>query len=58
MKKVICVIGPTAVGKTKIGVELAKRLNTEVISGDSVQVYKGLVLLKLLMKKKTVFCII
>ena len=42
MKKVICVIGPTAVGKTKIGVELAKRLNTKVISGDSVQVYKGL----------------
>ena len=42
MKKVICVIGPTAVGKTKIGVELAKRLNTEVISGDSVQVYRGL----------------
>ncbi len=42
MKKVIVVVGPTAVGKTKIGIELAKRLNTEVISGDSVQVYKGL----------------
>lgn len=42
MKKVIIVLGPTAVGKTKIGIELAKRLNTEVISGDSVQVYKGL----------------
>lgn len=42
MKKVIIVLGPTAVGKTKIGIELAKRLNTEVISGDSVQVYKRL----------------
>ena len=42
MKKVISVLGPTAVGKTKIGIELAKRLNTEIISGDSVQVYKRL----------------
>ena len=42
MKKVIIVLGPTAVGKTKIGIELAKRLNTEIISGDSVQVYKEL----------------
>lgn len=42
MKKVIIVLGPTAVGKTKIGIELAKRLNTEIISGDSVQVYKDL----------------
>ena len=42
MKKVIVVLGPTAVGKTKIGIELAKRLNTEIISGDSVQVYKRL----------------
>lgn len=42
MKKVIIVLGPTAVGKTKIGIELAKRLNTEIISGDSVQVYRGL----------------
>lgn len=42
MKKVIIILGPTAVGKTKIGIELAKRLNTEIISGDSVQVYRGL----------------
>ena len=42
MKKVVIVLGPTAVGKTKIGIELAKRLNTEIISGDSVQVYKRL----------------
>lgn len=42
MKKVIIILGPTAVGKTKIGIEIAKRLNTEIISGDSVQVYRGL----------------
>lgn len=42
MKKVICIVGPTSVGKTKLGVELAKRYHTDVISGDSVQVYKGL----------------
>lgn len=42
MKKIICVVGPTASGKTKLGIELAKMLNTEIISADSVQVYKGL----------------
>ena len=42
MKKVVIILGPTAVGKTKIGIELAKRLNTQIISGDSVQVYRGL----------------
>lgn len=38
--KVIVIVGPTAVGKTKLGVELAKKLNGEVISGDSMQIYK------------------
>lgn len=38
----IFVIGPTAVGKTAIGVRLAKLLNGEIISADSRQVYKGL----------------
>lgn len=42
MTKVIVVIGPTSVGKTKMGVELAKRLNGEVISGDSMQIYRGM----------------
>ncbi|ACB60557.1 tRNA dimethylallyltransferase [Exiguobacterium sp. PvP048] len=37
---VIVIVGPTAVGKTKTGIELAKKLNGEIISGDSVQVYK------------------
>ncbi len=40
MTKVLVVIGPTSVGKTKMGVELAKALNGEVISGDSMQIYK------------------
>jgi len=40
MNKIIVIVGPTGVGKTKLSVELAKRLNGEIISGDSVQVYK------------------
>lgn len=40
MNKVIVIVGPTGVGKTNLSVELAKRLNGEIISGDSVQVYK------------------
>ncbi len=39
---IIVIVGPTGVGKTRVSIELAKRLNTEIISGDSVQVYKGL----------------
>ncbi len=42
MNKVIVIVGPTAIGKTKISIELAKRLNLEIISGDSVAVYKKL----------------
>lgn len=40
--RVIVVVGPTSVGKTKMGVELAKALNGEIISGDSMQIYKGM----------------
>ena len=39
---VIVVLGPTCVGKTKMGVLLAKKYNGEVINCDSTQVYKGL----------------
>lgn len=43
MKNKVCVIvGPTAVGKTKLSIELAKQYNGEVISGDSLQIYRGL----------------
>lgn len=41
-EKVVVLIGPTAVGKTKMSIQLAKRLNGEIINGDSMQVYKGL----------------
>lgn len=40
MGKIIVIVGPTGVGKTKMSIELAKKLNGEIISGDSVQVYK------------------
>ncbi|MBR1884129.1 MAG: tRNA (adenosine(37)-N6)-dimethylallyltransferase MiaA [Clostridia bacterium] len=40
--KVICIVGPTASGKTALSIELAKRLNTEIISVDSMQIYKKL----------------
>ncbi|UJL48243.1 tRNA (adenosine(37)-N6)-dimethylallyltransferase MiaA [Virgibacillus sp. NKC19-16] len=41
-KTVIAIVGPTAVGKTKLSIEIAKRFNGEIISGDSMQVYRGL----------------
>lgn len=40
--KVICIVGPTASGKTKLSIELAKKVNGEVISCDSMQIYKKL----------------
>lgn len=40
MDKVIVICGPTAVGKTKISVELAKYINGEIINADSTQIYK------------------
>jgi len=42
MKRVICVVGPTASGKTSLAVRLAKELDGEVISCDSMQVYRGM----------------
>ena len=39
---IIVIVGPTGVGKTKLSVELAKKLNGEIINGDSTQVYKTL----------------
>lgn len=41
-KQVLVIVGPTAVGKTSLSIELAKVLGGEVISGDSLQVYKKL----------------
>ncbi len=42
MQKVIVIVGPTGVGKTKMGIALAQRLHGEIISGDSMQVYQGM----------------
>ena len=40
--KVVCVVGPTACGKTTLGVLLAKKVNGEVVSVDSMQIYRGM----------------
>ena len=40
MNNIICVVGPTASGKTALAVELAKRFNGEVVSCDSMQIYR------------------
>lgn len=42
MNKVICIVGPTASGKTGLAIELAKKINAEIISADSMQIYRGL----------------
>ncbi|WJQ12804.1 tRNA (adenosine(37)-N6)-dimethylallyltransferase MiaA [Geobacillus stearothermophilus] len=41
-EKVAVIVGPTAVGKTRLGIALAKKLGGEIISGDSMQIYKGM----------------
>lgn len=38
----IVIVGPTAVGKTALSIEIAKRVNGEIISGDAIQVYRGM----------------
>ena len=40
--KIIVIVGPTAVGKTALAIDLAQALNGEIISGDSQQVYRKL----------------
>lgn len=42
MATVLCVVGPTATGKTKMGVALARRFGGEVVSVDSMQLYRGM----------------
>ena len=42
MKELVCVVGPTASGKTRLAVDLALRLNGEVVSCDSMQLYAGM----------------
>lgn len=42
MEKVLVIVGPTAVGKTSFSIKCANAFNGELISGDSIQIYKGL----------------
>lgn len=42
MTKAVFILGPTGVGKTKMSISLAKKFDGEIISADSVQVFKGL----------------
>jgi len=44
-KTVVFIVGPTAIGKTRLGIKLAKRVNGEIVSADSMQVYKGMAIL-------------
>ena len=39
-KELVILTGPTAVGKTELSIQLAKKINGEIISADSIQVYK------------------
>ena len=40
--KIVVITGPTATGKTRLGIELARALDGEVVSGDSMQIYRGM----------------
>ena len=40
--KVVSIVGPTASGKTKLAVKLAQKFNGEIVSADSMQIYKGM----------------
>ena len=40
--KILCIVGPTACGKTSLGIALAKRYHGEVVSADSMQIYRGM----------------
>ena len=42
MKDIIVIVGPTGIGKTKLSIELAKKLDAEIINGDSVSIYRRL----------------
>ncbi|WP_279083113.1 tRNA (adenosine(37)-N6)-dimethylallyltransferase MiaA [Lactobacillus apis] len=40
MQKILAIVGPTAIGKTSTAIDLATELNAEIISGDSMQIYR------------------
>ena len=39
---ILCIVGPTGVGKTRLSIELAKKYNAFIVNADSMQVYKDL----------------
>jgi tRNA dimethylallyltransferase len=39
---IVCVVGPTAAGKTDLSLDIAERLDGEIVSADSMQVYRGM----------------
>ena len=41
-KDIICIVGPTATGKSEVANLLASKINGEVVSADSMQIYKGM----------------
>ena len=41
-QKLFLIVGPTASGKTAVSIEIAKRMNAEIVSADSIQVYRGM----------------
>src|SRR4051794_10847486 len=42
MSRVVVVVGPTATGKSALGVEIARALDGEIINADSMQLYRGM----------------
>lgn len=42
MQKLVVIVGPTAVGKTALSLKIAQKYNGEIVSGDSMQIYRGL----------------
>lgn len=51
MNKVICIVGPTGIGKTKASIALAKRFNLPIINGDVIQMFKGVDILSAKIKE-------
>ena len=40
--KIVVIVGPSGIGKTKLSIELAKKLDAVIINGDSMQVYRDM----------------
>src|SRR3990170_1029304 len=42
LPKIVCIVGPTASGKTELAIHLAKKFRGEIVSADSRQIYRGM----------------